>query len=125
MSDSDVGKNEAVAPEAEVMASADDVEKNKVLAIVGYIFPILFFVPLINDAKNSVFAKFHANQHLLLLIGGFGVSILGAVIPIIGWFIILPFGYLGLFVMAVLGLINAARGEMKPMPLIGGIVIIK
>lgn len=105
--------------------SDPDVEKNKVVAIVGYLFPILFIVPLVTDAKNSPFAKFHANQHLIIFISWIAVSIVGSVIPFIGWFLILPFGYLALFVLAIMGLINASRGEMKPLPLIGGIEILK
>jgi len=66
--------------------SADkaDAESNKALAIVGYIIPILFFIPLINESsKNSPFAKFHANQQLVLLIAAFIVQVVGVVIPIL------------------------------------------
>ncbi len=103
----------------------EDVEKNKAMAIIGYILPILFFIPLITDAKDSQFAKFHANQQLVLLISAIVVNIVGGVIPVIGWFLILPIGSVVLLVIAIMGLINAAKGEMKPMPLIGGIKIIK
>lgn len=103
----------------------EDVEKNKAMAIVGYILPILFFIPLITEAKNSRFAKFHANQQLVLLIAAVVVNIVGGIIPFLGWFIILPIGTIMLLVFAIMGLIHAAKGEMKPMPLIGGIEIIK
>ena len=103
----------------------EDAEKNKAMAIIGYILPILFFIPLITDAKDSQFAKFHANQQLVLLISAIVVNIVGGVIPVIGWFLILPIGSVVLLVIAIMGLINAAKGEMKPMPLIGGIKIIK
>ena len=102
-----------------------DVEKNKMMAIIGYILPFLFFIPLVTDAKDSKFAKFHANQQLVLLIGVIAVNVIGTIIPILGWFIILPFGSLALFVLAIIGLINAAKGEMKKMPLIGGFDILK
>jgi uncharacterized membrane protein len=103
----------------------DDVEKNKVMAIVGYILPVLFFVPLITEAKNSPFAKFHANQQLVLLIAAIIVNVVGGMIPLIGWFIILPLGSIALLVLAIMGLIGAAKGEMKKMPAIGGFEIIK
>ncbi|MBS1536209.1 MAG: hypothetical protein JST20_00510, partial [Bacteroidetes bacterium] len=32
---------------------------------------------------------------------------------------------MGIFVLAVLGIINAANGKMAPLPLVGGITIIK
>ena len=103
-----------------------DVEKNKVMAIVGYIIPILFFVPLLNeDSKKSPFAKFHANQQLVLLISAIVIDIVGTVIPFLGWFIILPIGSIIILVIAIMGIINAAKGEMKKLPIIGNIEIIK
>jgi uncharacterized membrane protein len=102
-----------------------DVEKNKAMAIVGYIIPILFFIPLISDGKNSPFAKFHANQQLVLLIAAVVINVVGGIIPFLGWFIILPLGCIFLLVVAIMGIINASKGEMKKLPLIGGIEILK
>jgi len=107
-----------------VATNNTDVEQNKLMAIIGYIIPILFFIPLVTDAKNSPFAKFHANQQLILLIAAIAVNVIGAVIPFIGWFIILPFGSIAIFVLAIIGLINAAKGQMKELPAIGGFKII-
>ncbi|MBP2675287.1 MAG: putative rane protein [Deltaproteobacteria bacterium] len=102
-----------------------DIEKNKLLAIVGYIVPILFFVPLITEGKNSPFARFHANQQLVLLIVAIAVNIAGTMIPFIGWILILPVGVVAVIVLAVLGILNASRGEMKRLPVIGGAELIK
>lgn len=60
-------------------ASSSDAEKNKLMAIIGYIIPILFFIPLVSDAKNSPFAKFHANQQLNLLLAAIAVNIVGSI----------------------------------------------
>lgn len=103
-----------------------DAEKNKALAIVGYIFPILFFIPLVTDAKNSPFAKFHANQQLDLLlfevVGYIASTILTFIlIGFLLWFVVI----IGGLVFMIMGIINASKGEMKPLPLIGGINIIK
>lgn len=108
----------------ETKTSSSDVEKNKALAIVGYIIPILFFVPLVTDAKNSPYAKFHANQQLNLLISWVVVEIIGGIIPVLGWFIILPLGTIFLLIIMIMGIINAAKGEMKPLPLIGGVKLL-
>ncbi len=102
-----------------------DAEKNKAMAIVGYIIPILFFIPLVTDAKNSVFAKFHANQQLNLLLACIAVNVVGTIIPFLGWFIILPIGTIILIVLAIMGIINGAKGEMKKLPIIGGFELIK
>jgi uncharacterized membrane protein len=104
---------------------AKDAENNKAMAIIGYILPILFFIPLVTDAKNSPFAKFHANQQLNLFLAAIAVNIVGTIIPFLGWFIILPFGSLALLVVAIIGIINASKGEKKALPIIGGFALIK
>ena len=113
----------APAPEAP-KADMSDAEQNKVMAIVGYIIPLLFFVPMLAE-KKSPFGMFHANQQLALLITAILVQIVGTVIPILGWFIILPLGMIAVVVFAIMGIINSAKGEMKELPLIGGFSIIK
>ena len=62
-------------------ADPKDVEKNKVMAVLAY---FIFFLPLLTDAKDSPFAKFHANQGLLLLLFSVIGQIVGSVVPIIG-----------------------------------------
>jgi uncharacterized membrane protein len=89
-------------------------QKNTGMAILGY---ILFFIPLLTDAKDDPFVKYHVKQGLLLWIIAIASVVIG-VIPILGWIIalIVP---LVVFVLAILGIINAANGEMKPVPLVG------
>ncbi|MDR2119252.1 MAG: DUF4870 domain-containing protein [Tannerella sp.] len=102
-----------------------DAQDNKIFGILAY-FGILFLVPLL-AAKESPFARFHANQGLILFILYVIVIIVGAIlgiIPVIGGIIGLVL-YLGLFVLAILGIINAAKGEKKELPLIGKFQIIK
>ncbi len=99
----------------------DDVDSNKVMAILAY---IIFFIPLI-AARDSKFAAYHANQGLVLFLTAVAVNVIESIIPIIGWFFILTFGNLAVLILAILGIINAAKGLMKPLPLIGGISIIK
>lgn len=99
---------------------AADVEKNKALAIVAY---FIFFIPLL-AAKDSKFAMYHANQSLILLLAAIIVSIVGAIIPFIGWFLIGPLGSIFVFVLWIMGVLNAAKGEMKPVPVIGNIKIL-
>ncbi|WP_281884390.1 DUF4870 domain-containing protein [Paenibacillus sp. YYML68] len=100
--------------------ASDDIQKNKGIAAVAY---ILFFVPLL-AAKESRFARFHANQGLLLLIACFAANLVLGLIPIIGW-LIAPLANLVFFVFAVLGIIRAWNGESKELPLIGSIQLLK
>lgn len=103
---------------------SDDVERHKTLAIIGYILPILFFLPFLSDeGKKSEFARFHANQHLILLIALVGLyfvhSFLFAMFFVGGYFIMNLIN-LAFLVLMIIGVINAAKGEMKELPLIGG-----
>jgi len=110
---------------------SQEVEKNKVFAIVGYIFPILFFIPLVTEAKDSTYAKFHSNQQLIFLIfgfaGGIGLGILSiilAFIPVVGpiaAMVLMPVFWLACLALMIIGIINAANGARKKLPVIGGI----
>jgi uncharacterized membrane protein len=98
-----------------------DIEDNKVYAILAYI-GILCLVPIL-AAKDSKFAQFHANQGLVLFICGIAGSIF-ARIPIFGW-IIYPVVSIGIIVLAIMGIVSASKGEMKELPIIGSIKILK
>lgn len=109
-------------------APESDAEKNKFMGIIAY-FWILWLVPIL-AAKESPFARFHANQGLVLWIAGVAVNIVSSIlsiIPVIGIIFSILAGIvsIGCLVLAILGIISAAKGEMKPLPLIGGIKILK
>ncbi len=98
--------------------SVDDI---KVFAALAY---IVFFLPLLVKPNNQ-YGRFHANQALLLLITAIGVSIVGSIIPLLGWFLILPLGLIFVLVLAIMGIINASQGRKRRLPLIGSFDIIK
>ncbi len=106
---------------APVNFDAADIEANKIMAALAY---ILFLIPLL-AAKESPYAKFHTNQGLTLFIAGVAVSILGSIIPILGWFVILPIGGAIVGILGILGLINAFTGKAKELPIVGKIKILK
>jgi uncharacterized membrane protein len=107
-------------------ASHEDVEKNKAMAIVGYIIPILFFIPLISeDGKKSPFAKFHANQQLNVLLFLVVGQMLGAILAVILIGILILFVvWVGYIAFLIMGIMNVSNGEMKELPVIGGIKLI-
>ena len=98
----------------------EDIENNKTMGILAY---ILFFLPML-AAPQSKFAMYHANQGLVLFLTAMAVNLVGSIISI-GWFVIIPLGNLAIIVLVVLGIINAYNGEAKPLPLIGGINLLK
>ena len=110
----------------------DDIEKNSAYAVLGY-FGILVLIPII-FAPNSKYARFHANQAVILfiinavyLLAASGIiallALAGKAAAIIAGLI---FALLSLviFVMWAKGLSNAASGRAKKLPLIGEYEII-
>ena len=109
-----------------------DIEQNKVMAILAY-FGILVLVPLIG-APQSKFARFHANQGLLLLIASIAFYVVYYIflhiLIAISWklvFLATLFSLLGLvfLVLAIIGIVNAANGKAKELPVIGKYRILK
>lgn len=82
------------------------------MAVLCY-FGILVLIPLVTDSKNDPFVKFHIKQGLALLI----VYVICAFvlwIPVIGWLL-----GIFLFVLFIMGVINAATGKQNSLPVIG------
>ncbi|NLL80728.1 MAG: hypothetical protein GX231_00300 [Tissierellia bacterium] len=98
----------------------EDIENNKTMAGLAY---ILFFLPLI-VCPESKYAKFHANQGLLLLIAGIAGNVVLGIIPVIGWLLIPIYG-IGILILGIMGLINGFGGKAKELPLIGKYTILK
>ena len=101
--------------------SPEDISNNKVMSFLSYLW-ILFIVPLI-AAPNSPYAKFHANQGLLLFLFDIIIAIV-AMIPVVGWIISAVGGALVL-IFRIIGIVNSLKGEAKELPLIGKYRIIK
>lgn len=103
-----------------------DAQQNKTMGILAYIGPLVL-VPIF-AAKESKFARFHANQGLVLLICEAALSILGIILGLITWvlklLLVWPFEILVL-VLCILGIVSAAKGECKEFPLINKIKILK
>lgn len=112
-------ENNNTSPEVEIF-DATDIENNKTMAGLAY---IIFFLPLIT-CPNSAYAKFHANQSLLLLIITIAGNIVFSMLPFIGW-ILRPLFSMVVFVFYVMGLINGFQGKAKRLPIFGTYTILK
>jgi uncharacterized membrane protein len=134
---------ERAEPEAPAEEPVDpDVTNNKAMAILAY---VLFLIPLV-AAPKSKFARFHANQGLLVFIvwciaifllvfTTVGYSLLWShlwSIPVVQGMLtcfcqlVLPvILVLGSLALTVMGIIQAANGEWKGLPLIGHMRLIK
>lgn len=103
---------------------------NKVIFMLAYL-GFLFFLPLVSCPESKT-GRFHANQGLVLLITGFvGQFILMILFSVLSWrlwaltSIISTLWGLALLALVIIGMINASKEEEKPLPIIGGIRIIK
>ncbi len=102
-------------------APVNDIEDNKLISILCYL-GILLLIPLLVKPESR-FVKYHSNQGLVLLLFTMIVGVVG-IIPIIGW-LAAAVGGIFSFVCLIMGVINTINGEMKPLPLIGSIEILK
>jgi uncharacterized membrane protein len=108
--------------EEKKVKSGGEVEEGKVYAIVGYL-GILFLIPLLALPKNK-FAQYHARQGMVLFFVELAVYIVAMVLAMVTLGIgalLYPIASIVGIVWSVLGIINAANGEMKPLPLIGSL----
>lgn len=104
----------------QITYTPEDIEKNKTMAGLAY---LLFFLPLI-VCPESGYAKFHANQSLILLIVGIAGNVILGIIPAIGWMLMPIFG-IGVLILGIMGLVNGFGGKAKRLPLIGKFDILK
>lgn len=100
----------------------------KATGIVSYITLIGWLIAYFAGDREG--AKFHLNQSLMLAILELIVSIVFGVltkIPLLGIVFALVQGILGivLLVFWIMGLIHAINEEEKPLPIIGGIQLLK
>ncbi len=109
-----------------------DIANNKAMAILAYFGPLVL-IPIF-AAKDSKFARYHSNQGLLLLIAAVAWSIvygiLNTIILAISWRLYFISSIIGLvsivfFVLFIIGILNAAGGRAKELPIIGKFKILK
>ncbi len=105
-------------PDSTADFDPNDVRANKVYAVLAY-FGILVLIPIL-AAKDSPYARYHANQGLILFILQIIVIILGKIVGFLG-----TIGGLITFVLFIIGIVNAAQGRAKELPVIGKFRLLK
>lgn len=122
---------------AQAEVTPEDVQNNKAFAILAY-FWLLVLVPIF-AAKESKFARFHANQGLVLCIVETAWWLINFIITAILihtlswstlwllslWGVFYWLVSVGIFVFAIIGIVNAAQGSVKPLPIFGKYKILK
>jgi uncharacterized membrane protein len=123
------------------LTEAHGAEQNKVWGILAY---ITFLIPLLAAPKQSKFARYHTNQGLVLVITAVALSVVLGIISAVatgamiaaasaGGFLaitgIISLAWtvigIGIAVLAIIGIVRAATGVCKPLPLIGRFTLLK
>lgn len=108
-------------------------EMDKTVGIVAYITLIGFIISIVlNSSKTGEekkFGAFHLRQALGLIIFSVGVFIaltivtviLAFIIPFLGVFfgLLMNLVWLGILALLIIGIVNAANGDYKEVPVIG------
>lgn len=103
------------APKVIPVFDKKDIEDNKVIAAIGYV-GILCLIPLLAK-KDSKFAQEHGKQAFILFVVEIAVWILG-MIPIIGWFLIGPIGWIVTMIISIIAIVKTLQGDFWEIPLI-------
>ncbi len=95
-----------------VSATPEQIESGKTMAIVSY---IIFFIPLLmDDMRKNPFVMYHTEQSIVLLLLNIAAGIVGTLTCGIGLILYIPW-----LILLIMGIMNAANGQMKPLPVIG------
>ncbi|MEP7277587.1 MAG: DUF4870 domain-containing protein [Bacteroidota bacterium] len=96
----------------------------KTISWVSYITLIGWIIALVtynSSNDKSSLARFHLRQSFGIFVTGIALYIaiimLSLAMPL--FFFVIPFIGIGIFILAILGLIAAINGEEKPVPLLG------
>ncbi|MBA3850219.1 MAG: hypothetical protein C0502_09540 [Opitutus sp.] len=105
-----------------VAAPVAGTPEDKTVAILSYLTVIGFIVAIVlHGSKKTRLGSFHLRQSLGIYLTG---VVAGAcnfalvLIPILGWLAMLVI-WLGLVVLWVMGLVGAAQGQARPVPVLG------
>lgn len=96
-------------------SQSQEGDNSKLAAVLSYIGPLVIVSYIIG--KDNAFAKFHIRQGLVLFVAEVALWILGMVL-----FMLWPLIYivnLGLFILSIIGIINAVHGKEKELPITG------
>jgi len=97
-----------------------EMEQQKGLTIVAFLFEILFFLPIMSN-KDSAYAKTVANQALTIAAANIVVSILSRIIgkiPVLGAILglVLSLVSIALVILCILKIVDAVNGKMRKLP---------
>ncbi len=109
-------ENQNPAQTASASTASVKAEKNKLMAVLSYIGPLVIVSYL--TAKEDPFVKFHIKQGLVLFVAEVVLWFLGSMMFYQLW-ALLNLIHLGLVVFSIIGIVNAFQGKEQELPIIG------
>jgi len=101
-------------------------QEDKTVAIISYITLIGFIIAIILHGSNKTkLGSYHLKQSLGLIafaVASMIATFIIGLIPFVNFLllIIMPVLWIGILVLLIMGIVNAASGQEKPVPIIGG-----
>lgn len=105
--------------------SPEDVQKHSVQAVLPYLIPILFFLPITADKeKKSSFCRFHANQQFTWFLVTVVLTLIENIIGAVPFFGRIVCGVLGVaeLAVAVALMYGASKGKALRLPFVSGLI---
>jgi uncharacterized membrane protein len=99
-----------------------EVEEGRPIAILSYVLLLglapYFFLPLI--WRNNEFTLYHAKQCHAIWVATLVLLVISApLMAVCIGFIIAAMALIGALALCIMGIINAVKGEVKPLPVVG------
>lgn len=109
-------KQEVKQESAPAQNTANGPQKNILMAILSYLGPLVIVSYL--TSKDDPFVKFHIKQGLVLFVIEVAMWFLAGVMFYQFW-MIMNIVNLGTLILSIVGIVNAAQGQEKELPLVG------
>ena len=116
-------KSDPAHQDAESLTPLQSLAFMKIMAIACYVVGLPAIILSFIFLRDKKYVMSHANNGLVIMIFGVGIATL-AWIPILGW-LGAPVVSVFLIVVSIIGIVNAAKGLIYTMPILGGIRILK
>ena len=101
-----------------------DISENKVFAMLPYLMSFIGVIIALLAAQDSPFTKFHVRQGLKILVTEILVTIVGLIIPILGW-IALGICLIILLVIEIICFFQVCKGKAKEPAIIKSLGFLK
>ena len=104
--------------------SSADISQNKVLAMIPYLMGWIGIIITLLAAASSPYAGFHVRQALKIQVFITLVSIVGALIPVLGW-IAIGLSTIVVLVINIICFLSVCKGEAKEPPIVSSLSFLK